>query len=103
MTFEASGETLPVYEGAFEATGTSRLKWSPPGGLHRGREVEFTKQTIEPGDYKLRGRLRYQACGENICLAPETVPFELPLRIEPDALAARRSFPVDQMMTDGAA
>lgn len=97
LTFEASGETFPVHEGAFEATGTIRLKWSPPSGLHRGREEQFAKQTIQPGDYKLRGHLRYQACSEKICLTPETVPFELPLRIEPDAPPVRSSFPVDHM------
>jgi len=34
MTLQALGETLPVYEGEFEALGRIRLKMEPAGSRH---------------------------------------------------------------------
>lgn len=65
MEFKALGETLPVYAGRLRAKGTvligSRLK---------------------PGDYKLGGSLRFQACNDTICKVPQEVAFEIPIRVE---------------------
>jgi len=64
LEFKALGETLPVYEKTIRAKGTILIS---------GR--------VKPGDYKLAGTLKYQACNETVCKIPQAVPFELPLRI----------------------
>jgi hypothetical protein len=37
---------------------------------------------IEPGAYTIKGELRFQACSDDVCEAPQAIPFELPLRVE---------------------
>ena len=66
MTIAALGETLPVYSGSFRGVGSLLLKFP-----------------IDAGATVFRGQLRFQQCSEAVCEAPETVPFELPLAIEP--------------------
>ena len=66
MEIKALGETLPVYEGSFQGRGSLLLKFP-----------------IEAGRIVLPGKLRFQQCSDTVCEAPETVPFELPLTIEP--------------------
>jgi hypothetical protein len=95
LTLKALNETLPVYEGRFEVRGKVRLKWSPP--VHGTRFIAGLRPELEalqtpPGDYQLGGTLRYQACGEDSCLMPASLRFELPIRIEPDT--AKPSVPV---------
>ena len=34
-----------------------------------------------PGDRLLKGELRYQACNDNSCFPPRTIPFEVPVKI----------------------
>jgi hypothetical protein len=71
IAFPALGETLPVY------TGTFRIK---------GKFI--TKNSLKPGDYKLKGKLSFQECSEQICKIPQSVTFEIPFRIDPLAPAA---------------
>ena len=65
LKFEALGETYPVYTGKFNAAGKLALK-----------------PAITPGDYKLAGTLEFQECNDNMCKVPQSVHFELPLKIE---------------------
>lgn len=65
VKFELLGETLPVYQGAFKAAGSVRLK-----------------QKLSPGDHKLAGALSFQECNDSLCKMPQTVRFEIPIRIE---------------------
>ena len=79
MTFEALGETLPVFEGEFEVHGRLRLAWSPP--VHGTRFIAGLRPELEalqtaPGEHSLHGTIRYQACGEGTCLMPATLRFE---------------------------
>jgi hypothetical protein len=37
----------------------------------------------------LSGRVSFQQCSDTICEAPETIPFELPLTLEPFMVAMR--------------
>jgi DsbC/DsbD-like thiol-disulfide interchange protein len=60
------GETLPVYSDSFQGLGSLLLKFP-----------------IREGATTLSGHLRFQECGETVCEAPESIPFELPLTIEP--------------------
>jgi len=95
MRLDALGETLPVYEGDFEGQGRVRLKWSPP--VHGTRFIAGVRPELEalqtqPGDYRLRGRLTYQACDDSSCGMPTSLAFELPLMIAPDT--AKPSVPV---------
>jgi hypothetical protein len=66
MEIAELGETLPVYCGSFQGRGSLLLKFP----LDAGRVV-------------LSGKLHFQQCSDTVCEAPETVPFELPLTIEP--------------------
>lgn len=79
MTLEALGETLPVYEGEVRATGRLGIKWSP------GKDATFLHalaKPIEPGPYKIGGTLRFQACSDTVCEAPQEIHFELPMTLE---------------------
>jgi hypothetical protein len=72
-------ETLPIYEGTVQALGRVGIKWSPP------MPAPFLLKigpVIEPGAHRIAGALRYQACSETACEAPEEIGFELPLMIE---------------------
>jgi hypothetical protein len=66
MEIAALGETLPVYSGSFQGQGSLLLKFP-----------------LEAGSIVLRGKLSFQMCSDTVCEAPEIIPFELPLVIEP--------------------
>lgn len=68
VKFEVLGETLPVYQGEFKASGVIRLK-----------------QQLPPGEHKLAGTLEFQECNDTMCKMPRTVRFEVPFRVEPRA------------------
>jgi hypothetical protein len=70
LDIPALGETLPVYSGSFTGIGTLLLKFPLPDG-----------QLV------LRGRLSCQQCSDTVCEPPETMPFELALRLEPFIVA----------------
>jgi len=76
---QALGETLPVYEGEVRAAGKLGIRWSPP---RPAPFLEALGKLIEPGAYTLKGELRFQACSDDVCEAPQAIPFELPLRVE---------------------
>jgi hypothetical protein len=71
VTFPNLGETLPVYAGNFRVKGKILAR---PG--------------LKPGDYKLKGKLSFQECSEQICKIPQSVTFEIPFSIDPMASAA---------------
>jgi DsbC/DsbD-like thiol-disulfide interchange protein len=71
VSFPELGETLPVYTDSFRAKGAILLR-----------------SGLKPGDYQLKGKLGFQECSDAICKVPESVPFEIPLRIEAMTAAA---------------
>ena len=73
VTFETLGETLPVYHGDFRARGKILIR-----------------SGLKPGEYQLKGRLRFQECSQEVCKIPQSITFELPLRIDPMAPPAPR-------------
>jgi len=73
LHFETLGETFPVYTGSFKALGNVRFK-----------------QKLTPGDYQLKGAIQFQECNDTLCKIPETTRFELPLKLEPLAPAAKK-------------
>ena len=73
MKIAALGETLPVYDGSFQGRGSLLLKFP----LDAGRIV-------------LSGKLCFQQCSDTTCEAPETVPFELVLTIDPFIIPTRK-------------
>jgi len=74
LKLEALGQTLPVYHGSFKAVGHILLK-----------------QPLPPGDYKLSGTIEFQECNDNECKIPQSVPFALPLKIDPLVPAAPKA------------
>ena len=64
--FEYTDKPVDVYSGSFYIKGT----------------VEAGIQASE-GAHTIKGNLSYQACSEKSCLAPETVPVEVPITIVP--------------------
>jgi AhpC/TSA family/Disulphide bond corrector protein DsbC len=72
MRIAALGKTLPVYSGSFQALGSLLLRFP-----------------IDAGRTMLSGRVRFQQCSDAICEAPEEVPFELPVILEPFVIATR--------------
>ncbi len=79
ISLSAIGQTLPVYEGVVRASGTVRVKWSPP---NRMPFMEALGAWIEPGEYRINGTLRFQACRSEVCETPQAISFGLPLHIE---------------------
>jgi Disulphide bond corrector protein DsbC len=79
MRLMALGETLPVYTGEIRAVGKLGIKWSPP---FPAKFLESFGKWIEPGLYKIKGTLRFQACSDEVCEMPEAITFELPLTVE---------------------
>jgi hypothetical protein len=73
LEIAALGETLPVYSGSFQGLGSLLLKFP-----------------LDAGRIALSGRLSLQQCNDTVCEAPETIPFELPLTLEPFMVAERK-------------
>ena len=71
LKFQALDQTFPVYSGSFRAVGDILLK-----------------QRLTPGDYKLAGTIEFQECNDTECKLPQSVPFALPLKIDPMVPAA---------------
>ena len=65
LRFAALNETYPVYEGSFKAAGKIVLA-----------------QKVKPGDYAITGTLNFQECNDAICKMPQSVHFELPIKID---------------------
>jgi hypothetical protein len=65
LEFKSLGETLPVYSGSIHAVGRILIK-----------------SRLKPGEYKLKGTLRFQECSDQICKLPQQIPFEVPLTID---------------------
>jgi DsbC/DsbD-like thiol-disulfide interchange protein len=72
IEFKVLGETLAAYSGTIRAN---------------GRIV--TRLGLKPGDYKLRGVLRFQECSDEVCNLPQKIAFELPIKIEAMTAAAK--------------
>jgi len=79
MLLKALGETLPVYETEIRAIGKLGIKWSPP---IPAKFLEPLGKPIEPGLHHIDAVFRFQACSDEICEMPQTLGFQLPLRIE---------------------
>ncbi|MEX2641405.1 MAG: cytochrome c biogenesis protein CcdA [Balneolales bacterium] len=60
----AGGEELLVYEGEVPVFVSFRASSS-----------------LEPGEYLIEGRLRIQACDDQVCLAPAQVPVRIPVTV----------------------
>jgi DsbC/DsbD-like thiol-disulfide interchange protein len=64
LRFKLLDETYPVYQGSFKATGNIVLR-----------------QNLKPGDYSIPGTFKFQECNDAICKMPQSVSFELPIKI----------------------
>jgi hypothetical protein len=82
LGFASTGESLPVHEGRVRISGRMRLRWSPPPSMFAGLEEAVGRRAIVPGEYRLQGALRYQACNDAVCLEPRVERFELPIVVE---------------------
>jgi DsbC/DsbD-like thiol-disulfide interchange protein len=38
-------------------------------------------KSTAPGEYVLKGQLRYQACNDNSCFPPKNIPLEVPVKV----------------------
>lgn len=73
MELPGLGEILSVYSGEFRVLGSLLLKFP-----------------LEAGGIVLSGRVCFQTCSDTVCEPPQTVPFELPITIEPFLVATKR-------------
>jgi DsbC/DsbD-like thiol-disulfide interchange protein len=64
VNFKGLGETLPVYQGVVNATGTIVLK-----------------DGLKPGSYRIGGELKFQECNDMICKMPQALKFEVPITV----------------------
>lgn len=65
VEFKSLGETLPAYAGSFRASGSILIR-----------------ANLKPGDYKVKGTLRFQECNDQVCKLPQKIEFEVPLKVE---------------------
>jgi hypothetical protein len=79
LKLEALGERLPVYENEVQASGKVHVRWSPPVPA---KFLLALAEPIGPGVHHLEGTLRFQACSDQVCEAPQALAFTLPLAIE---------------------
>jgi thiol:disulfide interchange protein DsbD len=66
----------------------TKVGWSDtPVGLYEGRVVIFAEGRVQPetspGSVKISGELRYQACDNEVCYAPKSVPVTVTTEIVP--------------------
>ena len=87
MLLKVLDETLPVYEAKIRAIGKLGIRWSPPMPV---KFLEPLGKLIEPGLYHINGTFRFQACSDEVCEAPQTIRFQLPLTIEAGIPAAAK-------------
>jgi hypothetical protein len=66
----------------FDHPGIVRQSFEPPQ-VFTGLGSLLLKFPFEAGRVVLPGKLRFQQCRDTVCEAPETIPFELHLTIEP--------------------
>lgn len=64
LTFDFAQDPLAVYEG--EAPVFLNIQ---------------TSDSLKPGSYKLKGRVRVQACNDAVCLAPSTIDVSIPVEV----------------------
>ena len=65
---------------------TTKVSWSDgPVSLYTGHTIIFAEGHVnaaaQPGPVKLEGSLRYQACNDQVCIAPKTVPVVIETEI----------------------
>ena len=53
------------------------------GESFQGLGTLLLKFPLDAGKTTLSGQVRFQQCSETVCEPPETIPFELPLTLEP--------------------
>jgi hypothetical protein len=66
LRLAAIDETVPVFTGKFRVV----------------REVTIGKN-VKPGELAIEGTFRYQACDDEKCFIPETIPLKWILKVEP--------------------
>ncbi len=59
---------------------STKVSWSDgPVALYTGHTVIFAEGRVnpsaQPGPVKIEGTLRYQACNDQVCIAPKTIPI----------------------------
>jgi hypothetical protein len=90
IEFAATGERLAVYSGEFRIDGLVRLGWRPLSSTYHIKGVEHLGALrYEAGPQRLVGRVRYQACTDDVCAAPTAFTFELPFTVHEDVRTAK--------------
>ncbi|MBI5093806.1 MAG: thioredoxin family protein [Candidatus Hydrogenedentes bacterium] len=97
ITFEPS-DSFRVDEVVYPEAQTVQLAFSDnPLAVYAGTIVigaQFhAADTLAPGSYVIKGTIRYQACNDAQCFAPQKVPVEIPVTVVPvsQALAAKEA------------
>src|SRR6266404_1507789 len=97
---------------------TTKVSWSDePVALYTGHAIIFAEGHVsgdaKPGPVKLEGSLRYQACNDQVCIAPKSIPVvvetefisppQKPQSVHPDIFgAAIEAAPLARLVTAGA-
>ncbi len=89
-----SAEGVSIQDIAFPPTSSKKFPYTDePVEVYSGTIVVRASIRVESGvapDMKsLKGILKYQPCSESLCLAPETVPFEIRVEIAPIGASVR--------------
>jgi thioredoxin:protein disulfide reductase len=96
---------------------TTKVSWSDePVSLYTGHTIIFAEGHVnaaaQPGPVKIEGTLRYQACNDQVCIAPKTVPVVIeteivsapqkPQPVHPEIFGAVTEFaPLAPLVTGG--
>ena len=73
LFLDAIKERVPVFEGDFRLVREITL----------GTDKDLASAADKDGHFKVNGTLRYQACDDEKCFLPETIPLTWTLHFEP--------------------
>ncbi len=95
----------------------TKVAWNDePVALYTGKTIVFAEGHVsgdaKTGPVKIEGTLRYQACNDNVCIAPRNIPVALETEIVPESekpqpvhtdifAAAAASAPLKPLVTAG--
>jgi hypothetical protein len=86
FTIEAGWHVYPDTLVTFDDPKVIRQSFES-GETFQGLGTLLLKFPLDAGKTTLSGQVRFQQCSETVCEPPETIPFELPLALEPFMVA----------------
>jgi thiol:disulfide interchange protein DsbD len=87
-------ETVVIEQMSYPRGSETKVEWSDqPVALYTGQTVILVKARVRddtpPGPLTITGNLRYQACNDQVCLPPATIPLKIDTEVVTDPKSAK--------------